>query len=129
MKPFFQNDPESSSEQDDVTLHFSLGGNSFHQHEFHGNTAWVQGHNHHFEGITETVFAGSLDQHTHIFTVTTTDEKGHVHLARGRTGPPIHLPYGGHIHTLTVDTEFDPEQNHQHTCRGKTRDLIMKSIF
>lgn len=79
-----------------------------HAHYFYGHLMVTSGHFHLVEFFAYPVNGSSSDDHFHTFQGHTYLTSGHFHRILGRTGPPIELPDGSHIHPIDQETDDEP---------------------
>jgi hypothetical protein len=86
-----------------------------HVHEFLGSTRLAEleedPHNHRFAGVSGEAM-GPKDCHFHEI-ITRTDFFDHFHFIKVRTGPPICVGEGRHVHFVEAVTSVNDEHDHE----------------
>jgi YmaF family len=108
-------DPKNQPE----TVNNDVFDGKVHYHEIKGVTSFFIDHNHRYLGLTDTV--ENNDGHTHQFYAITSDNKDHIHILRGETGPAIPLVNGRHYHDFKGIKTIE-NQAHHHRYGGKTNE-------
>lgn len=84
-----------------------------HVHEFAGSVMLADKHNHRFAGVTSEAI-GPEKYHVHAILANTDFYEEHYHEIGDRTGPPIWVGEGKHVHFVKGKTTTNDRHHHHY---------------